>query len=216
MASPAVTAMFHVSFRVAVDTPGHSHRCNTGNTVHRFDRTVAFLAGEARFDMSLVCEVNEVGDVVHFYPGDGLTILPVSGQLQDLRAFAYGRYELVTTHALANARDAGNGRLVRIDVAVLARNLVVRCMHFVTEFNWLDRRPIREIFAVHPHAYQQSKQRHNPEQDMLLRGPERIENRDRQIVPPSLGPRVCPEDTQTTNVCAAAVTSVGLGALPMP
>ncbi len=208
--------MFYVSLRMAIDTPGHPHRCNTGNTVHRLDRTVAFLAGEARFYMSLVRKVHEVGDVMHFNPGDRLTILPVRGQLQDFGTFAYARHGLVTTHALADARHSGNRRPVRIDVAVLARNLIICCMHRVTEFDWLDRRTIREILAVHPCAYQQSKHHHHPKQDILLRGPERIENRDRQIVPPSLGPRVCPEDTQTTNVCAAAVTSVGLGALPMP
>ena len=85
----------------------------------------------------------------------------------------------------------------------------------MTEFDWLDRRAIREIFAVHKYAHQQSKHRHQPEQKILLRGSERIQNRDRQIVPPSFGRRVCPEEKQTTNVCAATVTSVGLGALPM-
>ncbi len=191
--------MFYVFLRMTIDTPGHSHRCNTGNTVHRLDRTVAFLTGEARFDMSLVREVDIVRDVVHFNPGDGFAIFPVSDQLQNLRAFAYARHELVTTHALADARDAGNRRLVRIDVAMLTRNLIVRCMYRMTEFNWLDRRPIREIFAVHPCACQQSKYHHHPKQNILFRGPERIENRDRQIVPPSFGARVCPEDAQTTN-----------------
>ena len=84
------------------------------------------------------------------------------------------------------------------------------------EFDRLDRRAIREIFAVHKYAYQQPNYRDQTEQEILLRGPERIENRDRQIVPPSFGPRVCPEDAQTTNVCAAAVTSVGLVALSTP
>ena len=207
--------MLHLSFRMAIDAPGHPHRRDTGNSMHRLDRTVTFLAGEARLYVSLVCEVYEVGDVVHLDPGYRLTILPESGQLQNLRALAYARHRLVTSHALANTRHTGNGRLVRIDVAMLTRNLIVRCMHHVAEFDWLDRRAIGEIFAVHEYAYQQSKHRHQPEQEILLRGSERIQNRDRQIVPPSFGRRVCPEEKQTTNVCAATVTSVGLGALPM-
>ena len=54
----------------------------------------------------------------------------------------------------------------------------------MTEFDWLNRTAVRKIFAVHPCAYQQSEHRHKPEQRWLFRGPERIENRDRQIVPP--------------------------------
>jgi hypothetical protein len=208
--------MFNVSLRMAIDTPWHSHRCNTGHTIHRFDRAVAFLAGEPCFYMSLVRKVNEVRKVVNFNPRDRLSVLPVRGQLQDLRAFAYARYGIVTPHALADARHAGYRRPVCINVAVLARNLIVRCMHRVTEFDWLDRRAIREILAVHPYAYQQSNYRYHPEQEILLRGAECIGNRDRQMVPPSFGPRVCPEDAQTTNVCAAAATSVALGALPKP
>jgi hypothetical protein len=54
----------------------------------------------------------------------------------------------------------------------------------VTEFDWLNRTAVRKIFAVHPCAYQQSEHRHKPEQGWLPRGPERIQDRDRQIVPP--------------------------------
>ena len=208
--------MFHVSLRMATDTPGHSHRCNTGNTVHRLDGTVALLAGEACFYVSLVRKVNEIRDVVHLDPGNRLTIFPVRHQLHYLRTLSYARHGIVATHALADTRHTGYRRPVRVDVAVLARNLIVRCMHRVAEFDWLDRRTIREILAVHPYAYQQSKHRHHPEQHELLCGPERIENRDRQIVPLSFRARVCPEDAQTTNVCAPAVTSVGLGALTKP
>jgi len=208
--------MFHVSLLMAIDTPGHSHRCNTGNTVHRLDGTVAFLAGDACSYVSLVRKVNEIRDVVHLDPGNRLTIVPVRHQLRYLRTLSYARHGTVTTHALADTRHAGYRRLVRVDVAVLARNLIVRCMHRVAEFDWLDRRTIREILAVHKYAYQKSKRRHHPEKKILFRGPERIGNGDRQIVSPSFGQRVCPEDAQTTNVCAAAVSSVGLDAHPIP
>ncbi len=152
--------MFHLSFRMAIDAPGHPHRRDTGNSIHRLDRTVAFLTSEARSYMSFVREVYEVGDIVHLDPGDRLTIFPIRGQFHDLRTFPHARYGLVTSHALADARHTGNGRFVRIDVAVLARNLIVRCVHHMTEFDWLDRRAIREIFAMHEYAYQQSKHRH--------------------------------------------------------
>ncbi len=149
--------MFHFSLRMAIDTPGHSHRCNSGNPIHRLDRTVAFLAGEARFYVSLVREVHEVGDIVHLDPGDRLTIFPIRGQFHDLRTFPHARYGLVTSHALADARHTGNGRFVRIDVAVLARNLIVRGMYRMAERDRLNRTAIGEKLAVYPCACKQSE-----------------------------------------------------------
>ena len=192
MASPAIATMFYVSLRVTIDAPRHPHRRNTGNTVHGLHGTVTFLTREARPDVPLVCEVHKIGNIVHFYPRYRFTIFPVCGQLQDLRTFADAGYEIVTSHTFTNAGDTGNRRPVCIDVAVLARNLIVRCMHLVTEFDGLNRCAVRKIFAVHPCAYEQSDHHHKPKQGWLFRGPERIENRDRQMVPPSFGTRVCP------------------------
>ncbi len=168
---------------MTIDAPRHSHRCNTGNAVHRLHRTVTFLTREARLDVPLMRKVNKVGNIVHFNPRYRFTIFPVGGQLQDLRTFADTGYRFVTSHAFANAGHAGDRRLVGIDVAVLARNLVVRGMYRVTELDGLNRAAIGEIFAVYPRAYKQSEHENEPEQGWLLRGPERIENRNRQIVP---------------------------------
>ncbi len=86
-------------------------------------------------------------------PLNRFLILQVGGQLNNLRAFADAGYSIVTTHAFANARHAGNRCLVGIDVTMLARNLVVRGMYLVTEFDGLNRAAIGEIFAVYPCAY---------------------------------------------------------------
>jgi len=184
MTGPAIATVFDVFLRMAFDAPGHSHCCNSGDAIHSFDWSVAFLAGEARLDMPLMRKVNKIGHIVHFDPRYRFTIFPVCHQLQNLRLFADAGYRLVTSNAFANTGDAGDRCRVRIDVAVLARNLIVRCMHLVTEFDWLNRTAVRKIFAVHPCAYQQSEHRHKPEQGWLPRGPERIRDRDRQIVPP--------------------------------
>ncbi len=187
MASPAIATMFYLSRRVTIHTPRHPHRGNAGNTVHGLHGTVTFLTREACLDVPLMCEVHKIGNIVHFYPRYRFTIFPVCGQLQDLRSFADAGYRIVTSHTFANAGDAGNRRLVRIDVAVLARNLVVRGMYLVTEFDGLNRTAVRKIFAVHPCAYEQSDHDHKPKQGWFFRGPERVENRDRQMVPPLLG-----------------------------
>ncbi len=157
MAGPAIAAMFHVSFRVAIDAPGHPQCCNTGNAVHCLYRTVTFLTCEARPDVALMREVNKVRNIVNFNPRYRFTIFPVGGQLHDLRTFADTGHGLVTSHAFADAGYAGNRRPVGIDVAVLARNLVVRGMYRVTEFDGLNRTAIGEIFAVNPCAYKQSE-----------------------------------------------------------
>jgi len=152
MARPAIEAMLYASLCMTIDAPWHPHRHNTGNTIHRLHGTVTFLTREARLDVPLMCKVNKVGKVVNFYPRYWFTIFPVGGQLQNLRAIANTGYGLVTPHALANAGYAGNRCFVGIDVAVLARNLIVRGMYRVTEFDWLNRAAVRKILAVYPCA----------------------------------------------------------------
>jgi len=187
MTSPAIAAMFYVFLSVAVDAPRHPHRSNSANPIHCLDGSLAFLALDVCLYVPFVCEVDEIGDVVHFDPGDRLTIFPVRHELDDFRLLSRIWQGPVTSHALADTGYTCGRRLVCVHVAVLTRNFIIRCMHCMTEFDWLNRGSIREIFAVHPYACQQSKHRHQPEQDWFLRGPERIENRDRQIVPPSFG-----------------------------
>ena len=106
--------------------------------------------------MAFMREVNIVRNIVHFDPRYWFTIFPVGGQLQYLRTFADTGYRVVTSHAFADAGYAGNRRLVGIDVAMLARNFVVRGMYFVTEIDWLNRTAIGEIFAVYPSANKQA------------------------------------------------------------
>ncbi len=157
MAGPAIAAMLYASLCMTIDAPRHLHRRNTGNTIHRLYGTVTFLTREARLDVPLMCKVNIVGKIVNFYPRYRFTIFPVGGQLQNLRTIANTGYGRVTPHAFANAGYARNRCFVGIDVAVLTRNLVVRGMYRVTEFDGLNRTAIGEIFAVNPCAYKQSE-----------------------------------------------------------
>ncbi len=194
MAGPAIATVLYISLGMTIDTPRHPHRCNPGDTVHRLDRTVAFLTreGRVRVDVPLMRKVNIVRKIVNFYPRYWFTIFPVGGQLQYLRTVSDTGYRGVTSHAFADAGYPGNRRLVGIDVAMLARNFVVRGMYRVTEFDGLYRTAIGEILALYPRANKESDHEHKHYQGWLLRGPERIENRDRQLVPPSFGARVCP------------------------
>jgi len=157
MARPAIAAVFHLSFRMTIDAPWHPHRCDTGDTVHRFDRTMTFLARKTGLYMPLVREVNKVGDIVYLDPRYRLTIFPVDGQLHDLGTLADAGQRVVTAHAFADAWYAGDGCPVGIDMATLARDLVIRGMNCVAEFDWLDGTAIGEIFAMYPCACKQSE-----------------------------------------------------------
>ncbi len=175
--------MLYASFSMTIDAPRHPHCRNTGNAVHRLHGTVAFLTREARLDVPLMCKVNKVGKIVNFYPRYRLTIFPVGGQLQNLRTLAHAGYGFVTSHAFTNAGNTGDRCLVGIDMTVLARNLIVRGMYRVTEFDWLNRTAIGEIFALYPSTEEQTRHQHKHEQGWLFRGRERIENRDGQYSP---------------------------------
>jgi hypothetical protein len=160
MAGPAIAAMLYVTLRMTIDTPRHPHRGNTGNTIHFLDGTVTFLTLKSRLDMAFMREVNIVRNIVNFDPRYWFTIFPVVGELQYLRTFSDTGYRVVTSHAFADAGYAGNRRLVGIDVAMLARNFVIRGMYCVTEFDGLYRTAIGEIFAVDPCASKESDHEH--------------------------------------------------------
>ena len=160
MAGPAIAAMLYVSLRMTIDTPRHPHRGNTGNTIHCLNGTVTFLTRQSRLDMAFMREVNIVRNIVNFDPRYWFTIFPVGGQLQYLRTVSDTGYRGVTSHAFADAGYAGNRRLVGIDVAMLARNFVVRGMYCVTEFDGLYRTAIGEILAVYPCASKESDHEH--------------------------------------------------------
>ena len=187
MAGPAIATVLYISLGMTIDTPRHPHRCNPGNTIHCLHGTVTFLTRESRLDVPLVRKVNKIRNVVNFNPRYRFTIFPVGDQFQDLRTFADTGYGVVTSHAFADAGYAGNRRLVGIHVAMLARNFVIRSVYRVTEFDWLDRTAIGEVFAVYPCANKESDHEHQSEQGWFLSGPKRIENRDRQMVPLLLG-----------------------------
>ena len=60
-------------------------------------------------------------------------------------------------------------------------------MNRVTEFDWLNRTAVRKILPVHPRAHEQSDDNHKHKHGWLLRGLERLENRDGQFSPLLLG-----------------------------
>ena len=192
MAGQAITTMLDIFLRMAIDTPRHSHRGNTGNSIHCLDGTVAFLTGDARLHVALVRKVNIVRKIVHFNPRYGFTIFPVSNQLQDLRAFADTGYKVMTSHAFADTGYARNRRPVGIDVAMLTRNFVVRSMHCVAEFDGLNRTAIGEIFAMYPCAKNSPTTSTSPSNAGFFAGCSASRTEIDKLYPLLFGARVCP------------------------
>ena len=160
MAGQAIATMLNASLRMTIHAPRHLHRCDASNPVHCLYRAMTLLAFEARLDMSLVSKVNKVGKVVNFDPRNRFAIFPVGCELHDFSTVADARYRFVTSHTFANTGYAGDGRLVCVDVAVLTRNLIVRGVYRVAEFDRLNRTAVRKIFAVHPGADNKTHDNH--------------------------------------------------------
>ena len=78
--------MLYISFCMAIDAPWHPHRRNTSNAVHRLHGSVTFLTLDVRLDVSFMCKVNKVGNIVHFDPRNRFTVLPVGSEFQNLRS----------------------------------------------------------------------------------------------------------------------------------
>jgi hypothetical protein len=178
MAGQAIATMLNVSLRMTIDAPGHPHRCNASDPVHCLYRAMTLLAFEPRLDVSLMSKVNKVGKVVNLDPRNGFAIFPIGCELHDFVTVADARYRFVTSHTFANAGYAGDGRPVCVDVTVLTRNLIVRGVNRVAEFDRLDRTAVRKIFTVYPSAGKKTDHDHEPKQGWFFRGPKRIEHRD--------------------------------------
>ncbi len=160
MAGQAIATMLNASLRMTIHAPGHLHRRNASNPVHCLYRAMTLLAFEARLDMTLMSKVNKVGKVVNFDPRNGFAIFPIGCELLDFVTVADARYRFVTSHTFANAGYAGDGRPVCVYVAVLTRNLIVRGVYRVAEFDRLNRTAVRKIFAVYPSAGKKTHDNH--------------------------------------------------------
>ena len=83
--------MLYFSFCMTIDAPRHPHRLNTGNTVHRFHRSMTFLAFDVGLDVPFMRKVNKVRNIMHFDPRNGFTVLPVSSEFQNFRSIKDAR-----------------------------------------------------------------------------------------------------------------------------
>jgi hypothetical protein len=98
---------------------------------------VAGLAGNPLEDVAFVREVDEVGLVIDFDPGDWFLSVPVLSNLFDLCFVRL--HDGMAPHASIHRGDSGDRRAPRVDMAVQTRDLILARVDLVTEGERLDR-----------------------------------------------------------------------------
>ena len=132
---------------VARQAPPHLQRCLLRHHIHFFHRTMALLALKlGHGDMNLVTESDEVGQVVDLYPLNRFVVVVMLVNLFDV--LSVGRHHLVTAHAGIQRGNTTGDRAPSGTVAVLAGNLAIASMKFVTEGDRLGRRVAHIINRV--------------------------------------------------------------------
>src|SRR5579863_1016639 len=127
------TVLRGAAFGVAVDAKTHVDFMHRHHAIHRFDRTMTFLAGDARPDMRLVHELDEVRQRIDAVPANfEWRLMFIRPRLRD-RLNPAQQAVAMASDAARNRRDAGGSRASGVLVAVLAGNLVNARVDAVTE-----------------------------------------------------------------------------------
>lgn len=126
-------ALTHIRCWLLVTTqaPTHFQRGVLIDHFHRFHRPVAFLTPHTCGHMTLVREINKVGQAVDAHPWDRLLPLPVVSQLPNFRP-AHSD-ELMAAHTALDRWKAGGDAASRRGVAILAVDLFIASVQFVAE-----------------------------------------------------------------------------------
>jgi hypothetical protein len=125
-----------VPLAVAQDTIVHIKSSNLFYLIHGLNRTVAGLTCVSGANVRPVLEKNEVRHRSHLGPLNRLLSVPVAFQL--LHFWLGCCRDFVATHATLDGGNAGYGSSASIDMAVLARYLVIACMDLMAEGNRLN------------------------------------------------------------------------------
>lgn len=125
-----------VPLAVAQDTIVHIKSSNLFYLIHGLNRTVAGLTCVSGANVRPVLEKNEVRHRSHLGPLNRLLSVPVAFQL--LHFWLGCCRDFVATHATLNGGNAGYGSSASIDVAILARYLVITRVDLMAEGNRLS------------------------------------------------------------------------------
>src|SRR5215469_1501086 len=130
---------------VTINAETHVDFVDRHNSIHSFDRSMAFLAGNAGPDMRLVHELHEIRQRVYPIPANLERRLMSVGPSLSNRLNPAEQSTAVASDTSLYRRGARRRRLPRILVAILARDFIDTCMHTMTKrdrlFDIGTRRP---------------------------------------------------------------------------
>lgn len=92
--------------KVTIQTPTHIHLHIRLGDRHPCHITMAVFAIDARCQVSLMAEIDEIRLPAYAEPGDWLTALPVTSQ--DLDSGIVSRDDAMAAHTLLHRRDTGD------------------------------------------------------------------------------------------------------------
>ncbi|EIM31727.1 hypothetical protein LepocDRAFT_00004680 [Leptothrix ochracea L12] len=87
--------------------------------------------------MSLMIETNKVGQIMDFFPWNGLFLLPIFHELFNSRLLSDRRYTLVTANTFIEPRDTRNSTAPAITMAIQAIDTHRTRMRIMRKFNRL-------------------------------------------------------------------------------
>ena len=162
MTGPAIGSVLYFIFSMAAETKPHfpsmvilSRPIDTPScqpdSVHSFNRSMAGLTFNFCQYVAFMCEVNEVRQIMNLYPGNRLSILPVTHEEPYLGLLC--RDLVMTTYTFRNAWDSRRRRAVCLSMAIHTRNFVLTSVDLMTECNRLLRAGIRIKCRIRPIAH---------------------------------------------------------------
>ncbi len=155
-----------VPLAVAQDTIVHIKSSNLFYLIHGLNRTVAGLTCVSGANVRPVLEKNEVRHRSHLGPLNRLLSVPVAFQL--LHFWLGCCRDFVATHATLNGGNAGYGSSASIDVAILARYLVITRVDLMAEGNRLcGARRLARKSESYSDSYDREGQQACPDQPLF-------------------------------------------------
>ena len=176
MAGPAIAPVFDLFAGMAIDAPRHAQGLLSGNSIHGSDGAMAGCAFQAGLDVPFVSEMHEIGNVIDFDPGYGLTVGVILRDFDDLRFIGSDRP--VATHAFFHRWHAGHRRTGGIDMTVLTGNFIFPGVDSMTEFDGLKRAGVTKISAVYPDSRDKSCHPAKDNQGRFLKMSKSFQNRN--------------------------------------
>jgi hypothetical protein len=123
------TVLGSAALDMAIDAETHVNFVNWHDAIHRFDRSVAFLARNTGPDMRFVHELDEVRQHIDPIPPNLERRLMVIGPCSGNRPNTAEQGAAMAPDTTLDRWHAGGLGPARILVAILARNFVNACMH---------------------------------------------------------------------------------------